>query len=259
MTLVLLHSAGATASVWDPVLPFLTGVDVLVPTLPGRPGGEEAATDMAGCARAVLGAMDAAGLERATVTGHSLGGAVALWMALSSPTRVAGLGLISTGARLRVLPSALEALQDGLRGVIDGLVNAQFGPAASDRDRVARRRQFESVGAETTLADLRACDGFDVMDRLWEVRCRTQVLVGSEDVLTPPAYSRLLADRISAGRLTEYPGAGHMLLWERPAEVAGELAVLWAATADRRPVGAAGDGDGGAGARPISAREAPRT
>ena len=176
MTLVLVHSAGATPAVWDGVRMHLGGIPVVAPPLPGRDGAGEPADTIEAHASAVLGAMDAAGIERATIAGHSLGGGVALWLALHHPARVAGLGLVS--------------------------------------------------------ADLSACERFDALDRLWEIRCRTQVFVGSADVLTPPKHARALAERISAARLVEYVGAGHMLPVERPAEVAGELAVLWAAGLD---------------------------
>jgi len=172
VTLVLIHSAGATPAIWDGVRRSLAGVPVFAPALPGRDGADAAADAIEELAEAVLRAMDAAGIDRAPIAGHSLGGGVALWIALHHPSRVAGLGLVST-----------------------------------------------EVSSE-------------ILDRSWEIRCRTQVLVGSADVLTPPRYARALAERISAARLVEYPGAGHMLPVERPAEVAGELAVLWAASLD---------------------------
>jgi pimeloyl-ACP methyl ester carboxylesterase len=230
MTLVLLHSAGETPAVWDGVRRSLLGVPVLAPPLPGREGAGPPATDVAIHAHVVLRAMDAASVERATVAGHSLGGGVALWLALTEPSRVAGLGLVSTGGRLRVNPQALAALPDGLEDIAEMMAASNFPPGAPAGLVAGRRASYLRVGAETVHADLTACDRFDVLDRLWEIRCRTQVLVGSEDVLTPPKYSRVLAERISAARLVEYPGVGHMLPVERPAEVAGELAVLWAAS-----------------------------
>jgi 3-oxoadipate enol-lactonase/4-carboxymuconolactone decarboxylase len=230
VTLVLVHSAGATPSVWDAVRAHLAGIPVLVPSLPGREDAGEPATDVAGYADGVLRAMDEARLTRATIAGHSLGGGVALWLALTRPDRVAALGLVSTGARLRVLPDVFTALPDRFADVVPLMAASNFPPGAPHELVEQRRREYERVGATTVLADLTACDRFDVLDRLWEIRCRTQVLVGSEDALTPAKYARALADRISAARVVEYPGAGHMLPVERPAEVAGELAVLWAAS-----------------------------
>jgi pimeloyl-ACP methyl ester carboxylesterase len=234
VTLVLVHSAGATPAIWDEVRRYLKGIPILTPALPGRLGAGEPAPDVAQHAAAVLTAMDDAALKRATIAGHSLGGGVALWLTLNEPGRVAGLGLVSTGARLRVRPEVLAALPDGLEAAAPLMAAANFPPGAAKELVAARVRAYAEVGGATVLADLTACDRFDVLDRLWEIRCRTQVLVGTEDVLTPLKYSRALAERISAARLIEYPGAGHMLPVERPAEVAGELAVLWAASLDGR-------------------------
>lgn len=232
--LVLLHSAGATPALWDEVRRCLKGIPVLVPTLPGRLGVGEPTDDVARHAAAVLAAMDDAGVARATIAGHSLGGGVALWLALNEPTRVAALGLVSTGARLRVRPEALAALPDGLEQVAPLMAASNLPPGAAAELVEWRRGEYLAVGGATVLADLTACDRFDVLDRLWEIRCRAQVLVGSADVLTPPKYAYALAERISAARIVEYPGAGHMLPVERPNEVAGELAVLWAASLDGR-------------------------
>jgi len=232
VTLVLVHSAGATPAVWDRVRSHLRGIPTLAPVLPGRLGAGEPVADVAGHAVSVLRSMDEAGLECATIAGHSLGGGAALWLALEHPSRVAGIGLVSTGARLRVNPQALAALPDGLEQAAPMMAATNFPPGAPDELIEERRGEYASVGGATVFADLTACDRFDVLDRLWEIRCRAQVLVGSADVLTPPKYAYALAERISAARIVEYPRVGHMLPIERPAEVAGELAVLWAAGLD---------------------------
>ncbi len=237
--LVLLHSSGANPSLWDRVVAHLTGVPVLVPALPGRAGApwpeSRPDRDVAAYGRAVLDAMDAAGAGSATIAGHSLGGAIALWLALEHPSRVRGLGLLGTGARLRVWPHVLEGLADGVRDTLDALGHLQCGPATTDRDRVAIRRMLESTGMEQTLTDLLACDRFDMMDRLGAIKVPTQIMGGSQDGCTPPRYAHYLAERISGARLTMFEGVGHALPLERAEAVAGELAVLWAATADRKP------------------------
>jgi pimeloyl-ACP methyl ester carboxylesterase len=133
---------------------------------------------------------------------------------------------------MRVNPDVLAALPDGLDGAAPLMAAANFPPGTDGALIEGRRREYAAVGGATVQADLLACDRFDVLDRLWEIRCRTQVLIGSEDVLTPPRHARILAERISAARIVEYPRAGHMLPVERPVEIAGELAVLWAASLD---------------------------
>jgi pimeloyl-ACP methyl ester carboxylesterase len=253
LTLVLLHSAGATPAVWDRVRSHLVGIPMFVPPMPGRDGAGAPSDQIASHAAAVLRAMDDAGIERAAIGGHSLGGAVALWLAIQHPTRVAGLGVINAGARMRVAPQMLEALPDGLAPIVELVAASNFPPGVPKEWIDERRATYEAVGGETLLADLTACDRFDVLDRLWEIRCRTQVLAGSEDTLTPPRFARLMAERISAARFLEYEGAGHMLPIERPAEVAGELAVLWASTLDGSLTPARGAlARGGGDSRPLA-------
>ena len=253
MTLVLLHSAGATPAIWDRVRANLVGVPVFLPAMPGRDGAGPASDQIASHAAAVLRAMDDAGIGRAAIAGHSLGGAVALWLAIHHPTRVAGLGVINAGARMRVAPQVLEALPDGLAPIVELVAASNFPPGSPQEWIDERRAVYEAVGRETLLADLTACDRFDVLDRLWEIRCRTQVLAGAEDALTPPRFARLMAERISAARFIEYAGAGHMLPVERAAEVAGELAVLWASTLDGPLIPARGaPAKAGEGSRPLA-------
>jgi pimeloyl-ACP methyl ester carboxylesterase len=253
LTLVLLHSAGATPAIWDRVRAHLVGVPVFAPPMPGREGAGPPSDEIASHAAAVLRAMDAAGVERAAIGGHSLGGAVALWLAIQHPARVAGLGVINAGARMRVAPQMLEALPDEMAPIVELVAASNFPPGVPKEWIEERRATYEAVGGETLLADLTACDRFDVLDRLWEIRCRTQVLAGAEDTLTPPRFARLMAERISAARFIEYAGAGHMLPLERPAEVAGELAVLWASTLDGSLTQARGAlATGGGDSRPLA-------
>ncbi|MGH2784591.1 MAG: alpha/beta fold hydrolase [Actinomycetota bacterium] len=250
MTLVLLHSAGATPEIWDRVRGFLAGIPVIAPALPGRADAGEPADDVAVHGAAVLRLLDREEITRAAIAGHSLGGAVALWLTINHPARVAGLGVLNAGGRMRVAPQMLEALPDGLEPIVDMVALSNFSPGSPDEWIDERRAAYRAVGGATLLADLTACDRFDVLDRLWEIRCRTQVLAGSEDALTPARHARLMSERISAARYVEYTGAGHMLPIERAREVAGELAVLWASTLDGPIRGREAPAPGRAGSLP---------
>ncbi len=198
-TIVLLHPAQGDHRAFDDVLPFLAGRDVVVPCLPGRPGSDGPHPVTAERAAAwVLACLAELGVARAVVAGHSVGGAIAIELALACARgggvalSLVGLGLVATGARLRVGPDILRA----------------------------------NEGDETALADWRMCDGFDRLADIGAIHVPTVVVSGSDDPLTPPKYAAFLRDRIAGARLVSLDGAGHYLPSERPADVAAALLSL---------------------------------
>jgi pimeloyl-ACP methyl ester carboxylesterase len=81
-----------------------------------------------------------------------------------------------------------------------------------------------AVGPGVLRGDFLACDRFDVMGRLGEVRLPTLVICGEEDQLTPPKYSQFLVDHIQGARLVTIPEAGHMVMLEKPQETTDTMA-----------------------------------
>jgi pimeloyl-ACP methyl ester carboxylesterase len=170
--------------------------------------------------------MLALGLPPVVVVGHSMGGALALTLALDTPDRVAGLVLVGTGARLRVHPMLLEATRPGGAGVeeLSGLMSSWYGPEASDRVRELATRSLASLDTGVLHGDFVACDAFDVMNRLDTIDRPALVVVGESDQMTPVKYGRYLADHLARCQLEIVPGAGHMVMLEQPAAVERTLA-----------------------------------
>lgn len=217
--LVLVHSAGGNARSFDAMLPHLEGRAVLVPSFPGRLGSEGPHPRTAEAAAAWLrGFLLALDVPRAIVAGHSVGGAIAIELALAQARGEArplldGVALVSTGARLRVLPEVLRALESAeARGEAADL-SSWLAPDPA--------RRFTPPAA--ALEDWRMADGFDRLAAIGAVRARTLVLSGTADPLTPPKYGAFLRDRIPGAQLLSFEGAGHDLPLERPAEVAAAL------------------------------------
>jgi pimeloyl-ACP methyl ester carboxylesterase len=148
-----------------------------------------------------------------------MGGAIAQTLALARPDRLAGLILLGTGARLRVLARILELLRQR-PGEGMGLVQALSFATATPPERVAvvDRVLRESVPL-VTLGDYLACDRFDVRPQLGAIRTPTLVVTGTEDRLTPLTHGRRLADAIAGARLVEVADAGHFPQLEQPAAV----------------------------------------
>lgn len=215
-TLVFVHSAGGNARSFDSLLPFLDGRSVVVPSFPGRAGSEGSHPGTARAAAAWLGSLlTALGIDRQVVVGHSVGGAIAIEYALASPALLEGLVLMSTGARLRVLPDVLRALESAAdRGSDPADLSTWLAPDPA--------RALTPPAA--ALADWRMADGFDRLADIGAIRARTLVLSGTADSLTPPKYAAFLRDRIPGAELVSFEGAGHDLPLERPAEVAAALA-----------------------------------
>ena len=107
--LVLIHGAGGSHLHWGVAVRTLPEGDVYALDLPGH--GRSAGsgrTTVAQYASWVIRLLDALGIERAVMAGHSMGGAIAQTAALEFPEGVRGLVLVGTGSRLRVVPSILE-------------------------------------------------------------------------------------------------------------------------------------------------------
>lgn len=151
------------------------------------------------------------------LSGHSMGGAIALDYALHYPDEVLGLILVGSGGRLRVLPSLLEALEAG--SVPGELSDYLYGPEATDNLLKKGREEIESTAPSLYYADLYACDKFDVMEELHRIDQPVLMICGSEDRLTPVKYSRYLEEKLPMGKVTVINGAGHMVMLEKPDEV----------------------------------------
>lgn len=223
---ILIHGAGSSHLVWPAALRRIAGQRVLAVDLPGhgRSAGV-AQQSIAAYAGQMIEFLAAMGLYQAVFVGHSMGGAVALEMAASYPTHVAGLGLIATGAYLGVDPSFLENLSN-LVTRPTALANFQaraFGPLAAPALTERCMQTIQETRPSVLSGDWRACADFDLRERITRIEAPAWVIAGAEDRVIPIAYAHFLADRLAAARLQIIPGAGHMVIVEQPEKVASGL------------------------------------
>ncbi|MBM3122848.1 MAG: alpha/beta hydrolase, partial [Chloroflexi bacterium] len=174
-----------------------------------------------GYRQAIVEWMRALDLPPAVVVGHSMGGALALSLALDAPERTAGIVLVGSGARLRVHPLLLEAAASGglPTETLATLVSWWYSPNAPPRLQELAMRVLAATNMAVLHADLSACDGFDVMQRLGTIERPALVVVGEDDGMTPVKYARFLSENLPGARLEIIPAAGHMVMLEQPAAV----------------------------------------
>ncbi|WP_254821458.1 alpha/beta fold hydrolase [Haloglomus halophilum] len=221
-TVLYVHGSGGTHSLWanqygrpdhDAVALDLSGHGESEDVDLGPEAGLDVMTAYAEDTVAVARETDAT-----VLCGNSLGGAVALTVALESDLDLDGLVLVGTGAKLGVADELLDALANDYDAAVETLLGEDMlYHAMDDERRVEAREMFRAVGQRATERDFRSCDAFDVRDRLGEIDVPALVCNGEHDSLTPPAFHEYLAEHLPDARHVELADAAHMPYLERPA------------------------------------------
>lgn len=221
---VLIHGAGGSHLHWPAELRNLPGSEVLAVDLPGHGRSPGPGRDsIAGYAEVVQTLMAALAMPRAILCGHSMGGAIAQWLALERPGLVAGLVLVGTGAKLRVAPELVGGVLDDTESAVVLMVDWSYGPAASPVLKAAGLSAMRQVDPAVLYGDLVACDRFDTRQRLPEIQAPTLVIGATADRMTPWKFSQYLADQIPRAELVTIQDAGHMMTLEAPDQVAAAV------------------------------------
>lgn len=189
---------------------------------------------MPGIARTVERLLDALGYAQVDVLGVSLGGIVAQQFAHQAPKRVRRLVLAATGpgvVGLGGVPGSLSVMlematprryrsPDHYRAVAGRIYggSARRNPDELLHGSVARFAKPPSAAGY--LGQLYALSFWTGLPWLCRLPQPTLVLSGDDDPIVPPANGRILARLIPDARLQVIPGAGHLFILERPAEIA---------------------------------------
>jgi pimeloyl-ACP methyl ester carboxylesterase len=242
---LLLHAFPLGLSMWDPQVEALSSTHRVV-RFDARGFGGSAAGEgpltmerIADDGAALLGHL---GVERAIVGGCSMGGYAAFAFVRRHPQRLAGLVLLDTrpgadSAEAKGTRAALAArvLAEGPKAAADALLPKLVGET-SHRERpalVASLRERILAGSPRGIAN--ALHGLaaraDSRETLPTIGVPTLVLVGAEDVLTPPAEATTMAAAIPRARLDVISAAGHLASVENPEAVNAALRAFLSRTA----------------------------
>ena len=230
--LLLVMGHRFSSRMWGPLLDLLAAEHRVVWFDNRGTGGSGATRDatIRDLAEDALAVMDAAELEAAHVLGVSMGGVVALDLALAAPARVRSLVIGCSGVLTADKPRAPKSRYAAyflptwltLRLSAPALYGPACPPERRDadlallRDDVFDRRgviaQAKAVAAPvTTLEEVAAID------------VPTLVLHGTEDRIVPFAWGEELARTVPRARLARYEGSGHSFMAERPEEVSADV------------------------------------
>ena len=231
-TAVFIHGVLNDHSVWILQSRYLAnhGWNVLAVDLPGHCKSEGSpATSVESAAAFVLALLDAAGVEKAALIGHSFGSLVALEVAASAPARVSQLVMVGTAFPMKVSPALLALSHDEPMKAID-MVNtfshsmlapppSSLGPGTwlYGGSRALMRRVLHSNALVNVFhTGFKACDDYMGGEAaMARVQCKTLFILGRNDQMTLPKAAQGLIGK-AAHRSVAIVEAGHQLMLEAP-------------------------------------------
>jgi len=213
--IVFIHGAGGNHKVWAYQVKYFRNSIAI--NLPGHDGGE-GRRSVDEYVEYVRDFLDRNGLRNVVLVGHSMGGAIAQKFALKYSEYLRAIVLVCTGARLRVLPKIFELIRDNYPKAVELIANMAVSRNASQTIKSQVAEELLKANPKVVYGDFEACDKFDIMDQVSNIRVKTLIICGSDDLLTPVKYSKYLNDKIPGSILKIIEGSGHMVMIEKPEE-----------------------------------------
>lgn len=235
---VFIHGAQNDHSVWILQTRYFAhhGFNVLAVDLPGHGRSKGAAkTSVEAMADWLLALLDAAGVERAMLAGHSMGSLIALEASHRAPQRVGALAMLGTTYPMKVSDALLETSKNDEPAAID-MVNiwshsmrAQNPacPLAGVSTIGTSRRLMQRMGRinpeRLFYTDFAACCAYANGDAaVRAVTCPVLFIIGIRDMMTPARSARALTGAIAHGKVVQVD-AGHAMMTEQPDAVLDAL------------------------------------
>jgi pimeloyl-ACP methyl ester carboxylesterase len=238
---VFIHGALNDHSVWAAHSRALSdgGYEVMALDLPGHGGSAgPALSSVEAMADWLLARLDAAGVDKALLAGHSMGSLIALETAWRAPARVAGLALLGTAWPMKVSDALLASALEDQAGAIAMVAqwshaappaDAETGAALEEGSRQLMQRVADGGPAGLLHTDLAACKAYANGERAaHSVSCPVLFILGRHDRMTPPRAAKTLTAAVKHGKIVEVD-AGHAMMAEQSDVVLDALTAFAAA------------------------------
>lgn len=221
---------GAHGDYWSP-----TFIDTVAAERPfiafdnrgcARSTGSCEGLQMANLADDAIDLLDHLNIPKAHIMGVSMGGMIALTLALRYPLRVASLVIGCSTARpkkFNLNPKIISPIIESLRmggAVAPILFSTQFISDYPDLvQNFEARVKSQKIPKEVLWEQIKACWAYDVSEKVHEIKAPTLIMTGNRDLIMPPECSDDLARQMPQSTLKIFPGSGHAFILENQSVV----------------------------------------
>ncbi len=223
--IVFVHGAGSNGHTWHRQIDAFGGRhSPIALDLPGhgRSAGVEGLRTVQDYADFVAAFLDMLKIKAAVILGHSMGGAIAMDLALRHPARVEALILSCTAPKFNITADRIEALRAITMGRAPQAFNTDgYSPrTVKENFDVVREGWMEQIKTDPRVryTDIVACSQLDLRDAIGKIDKPALVIAGADDQGTTPADAAFIAGMIRGATCKIVADAGHYIPRERPAE-----------------------------------------
>lgn len=222
-TLIFIHGAGGDKTQWELQRIYFQklGWGVVTLSLPNH-GNSNNIKDISilNYSKEVSKLITQLKLTQITIVGHSMGGAIALNLALSSSTNlIKSLVLIGTGAKLTVSPIFFEFIESDFNKALAFMNKYAYNKSTSNEIKTSNEEILRRSGSPVLLQDFKACNSFDIRNEISTISLPTLIICGENDMMTPCKFSTFMHEKIINSELSIVSNAGHFVFLECPNEV----------------------------------------
>ncbi len=221
--MILVHGAGASYVVWvEQIREFSATHRLIVPDLSGHGLSESYSEDITidgdyACELAAL--VEHLDLKGFVLVGHSMGGGVVMAYTLNKEFRPPrGLVLVDTSSNLDLSRLAVGLAIETIENYLNRFRKVVVRDHSPVYDIKGSEIHHRKITPRLIKRDLKACDDFDVTDRLSDIDVPTFVLVGEDDDIIPPYVALGLEKALPRADIAVVRGADHSPMIEQPAE-----------------------------------------
>ena len=221
-TLIFIHGAALINIFWElQVKPLAEIANTIAIDLPGhgksRSPGKKSIVDYA---QSVLDFISLINAPQPVIPcGLSMGGAITQQLLIDNPDFFTAGILMNTGARLRVMPAIFEAVEKDYGSFVKMLCDTAISKKSDAEKLSVKIKELTKCRPDVALGDFRACDNFDVVEKLGLIEVPVLVLAANHDNITPFKYGTFLERNIKNASLVTIKDAGHLSPIEKPDKV----------------------------------------